>query len=161
MWDLWWTKWHWDRFFSEFLDFPLSVHNSTVALQTDIIWGMRNLLMSVGIHAWALDPPHLQETKELRLFLLFECEANRLFTVSVLPILLFWSKCSVEHSCLVCEVFWTHTALHTDTAYLLDVMRNTLIKLVAYRLGFSLFYEHNSTVEVQILGTQFRLASNE
>jgi hypothetical protein len=24
-WDLWWTKWHWDRFFSEFFDFPLSI----------------------------------------------------------------------------------------------------------------------------------------
>jgi hypothetical protein len=22
MWDLWWTKWHWGRFFSEFFDFP-------------------------------------------------------------------------------------------------------------------------------------------
>jgi hypothetical protein len=25
MWDLWWTKWHWDSFFSEFFGFPLSV----------------------------------------------------------------------------------------------------------------------------------------
>jgi hypothetical protein len=25
VWDLWWTKWHWDRFFSEFFGFPLSV----------------------------------------------------------------------------------------------------------------------------------------
>jgi hypothetical protein len=25
MWDLWWTKWHWDRFFPEFFGFPLSV----------------------------------------------------------------------------------------------------------------------------------------
>jgi hypothetical protein len=32
MWDLWWTKWHWDRFFSEFFRFPLSVYHSTVAL---------------------------------------------------------------------------------------------------------------------------------
>jgi hypothetical protein len=24
-WDLWWTKWHWDGFFSEFFDFPLSI----------------------------------------------------------------------------------------------------------------------------------------
>jgi hypothetical protein len=34
MWDLWWTKWHWDRFFSEFFGFPLSIYHSTVALQT-------------------------------------------------------------------------------------------------------------------------------
>jgi hypothetical protein len=25
MWDLWWTKWHWDRFFYKFFSFPLSV----------------------------------------------------------------------------------------------------------------------------------------
>jgi hypothetical protein len=25
MWDLWWTKWHWDRFFPEFFGFPLSI----------------------------------------------------------------------------------------------------------------------------------------
>jgi hypothetical protein len=24
MWGLWWTKWHWDRFFPEFFGFPLS-----------------------------------------------------------------------------------------------------------------------------------------
>jgi hypothetical protein len=28
MWDLWWRKWHWDRFFSEFFGFPLSVYHS-------------------------------------------------------------------------------------------------------------------------------------
>jgi hypothetical protein len=25
MWDLWWTKWHWDRFIPEYFGFPLSV----------------------------------------------------------------------------------------------------------------------------------------
>jgi hypothetical protein len=25
MWDLWWTKWHWDRFSPEFFGFPLSI----------------------------------------------------------------------------------------------------------------------------------------
>jgi hypothetical protein len=25
MWDSWWTKWHWDRFFPEYFDFPLSI----------------------------------------------------------------------------------------------------------------------------------------
>jgi hypothetical protein len=25
MWDLWWTKWHWDRFFSEYFSFSLSI----------------------------------------------------------------------------------------------------------------------------------------
>jgi hypothetical protein len=38
-------------------------YHSTVALQTRIIWGIRNMLTSVGIHAWVLDPPHLQGKK--------------------------------------------------------------------------------------------------
>jgi hypothetical protein len=43
--DLWWTKWHWDRFFSESFGFsPVNIYHSTVALQTHIIWGMRNML---------------------------------------------------------------------------------------------------------------------
>jgi hypothetical protein len=25
MWDLWWTKWHGDRFFPEYFGFPLSI----------------------------------------------------------------------------------------------------------------------------------------
>jgi hypothetical protein len=25
MWDLWWTKWHWDRSFSEFFSFPVNI----------------------------------------------------------------------------------------------------------------------------------------
>jgi hypothetical protein len=25
MWDLWWTKWYWDRFFPEYFGFPLSI----------------------------------------------------------------------------------------------------------------------------------------
>jgi hypothetical protein len=25
MWDLWWTKWHWERVFSELFNFPLSI----------------------------------------------------------------------------------------------------------------------------------------
>jgi hypothetical protein len=25
VWDLWWTKWHWDRFFSEYFGFSLSI----------------------------------------------------------------------------------------------------------------------------------------
>jgi hypothetical protein len=26
MWDLWWTKWHWDRFFFEYFGFPCKYH---------------------------------------------------------------------------------------------------------------------------------------
>jgi hypothetical protein len=41
-WDLWWTEWHWDRFFSEFFGFPLSIYHSTVALHTYIWTGGKN-----------------------------------------------------------------------------------------------------------------------
>jgi hypothetical protein len=32
MWDLWWTKWHWDRFLSENFGFPLpnSFHRCSI-----------------------------------------------------------------------------------------------------------------------------------
>jgi hypothetical protein len=44
---------------------PVNIH-STVALQTRIIWGMRNILAKrAGIRAWLLNPPHLQENKEV------------------------------------------------------------------------------------------------
>jgi hypothetical protein len=42
-------------------------YHSTVALQTRIIWGMRNMLRKVGIHAWVLDPPHIQGKKLLKI----------------------------------------------------------------------------------------------
>jgi hypothetical protein len=34
MWDLWWTKWHWDSFLSEFFDFPpsISFHCGTILI---------------------------------------------------------------------------------------------------------------------------------
>jgi hypothetical protein len=50
--------------FSEFFGFPLLIYHSTVALQTHIIWGMRNMLTQAGIHAWVLYPPHLQRKKK-------------------------------------------------------------------------------------------------
>jgi hypothetical protein len=25
MWDLWWTEWHWESFYPDYFDFPLSV----------------------------------------------------------------------------------------------------------------------------------------
>jgi hypothetical protein len=32
MWDLWWTKWHWDRFFSELSVFPCRFHSTGAPL---------------------------------------------------------------------------------------------------------------------------------
>jgi hypothetical protein len=30
---------------------------------SSVFWGLRNMLTLVGIHAWVLDPPHLQGKK--------------------------------------------------------------------------------------------------
>jgi hypothetical protein len=46
MWDLWWTKWHWDRFFPECFGFPLTVsfHRCSITRKNEktlnifIIW---------------------------------------------------------------------------------------------------------------------------
>ena len=37
MWDLWWTKWHWDRFFPEYFGFPLSIlfHRCSITRQNE------------------------------------------------------------------------------------------------------------------------------
>jgi hypothetical protein len=42
MWDLWWTKWHWYRFFSEFFGFALSVSFCRGSARSCIVWGMNN-----------------------------------------------------------------------------------------------------------------------
>jgi hypothetical protein len=48
MWDLWWTKYHWDRFFSKFFSFPVYIIPS--GLQTHIYnLGMNN--MPAGGHS--------------------------------------------------------------------------------------------------------------
>jgi hypothetical protein len=39
--DLWWVKWYWDRFLSEFLGFSSHYH-SIWAVHTHIMWGMNN-----------------------------------------------------------------------------------------------------------------------
>jgi hypothetical protein len=35
MWDLWWTKWHWDRVFSEYFGFLLSIsfHRCSITME--------------------------------------------------------------------------------------------------------------------------------
>jgi hypothetical protein len=32
MWDLWWTKWHWDRFSPQFFGFPCQFHSNGAPL---------------------------------------------------------------------------------------------------------------------------------
>jgi hypothetical protein len=46
MWDVWWKKWQWDRFFSEFFGFPLSISFHHHSPYSYIIWGMNNMSIS-------------------------------------------------------------------------------------------------------------------
>jgi hypothetical protein len=39
MWDLWWIKWHWDRYISELWGFPWQCHYAVVLLTYIITWG--------------------------------------------------------------------------------------------------------------------------
>jgi hypothetical protein len=40
MWDLWWTKWHWDRLLSEFFGFTQSISFHRGSPFTYIAWGI-------------------------------------------------------------------------------------------------------------------------
>jgi hypothetical protein len=42
MWDLWHTKWPWDRFISEFFGFSLSISFHCGSPYSYITWGMNN-----------------------------------------------------------------------------------------------------------------------
>jgi hypothetical protein len=48
MWDLWWTKWHWDRFFPEYFGFPLSISFHRYS----IIWKIKKklIIFITGLH---------------------------------------------------------------------------------------------------------------
>jgi hypothetical protein len=53
MWDLWWTKWHWDCFSSAFFGFPCQ-YNSTVTLHTHISsggWTINPMVAAVQRHS--------------------------------------------------------------------------------------------------------------
>jgi hypothetical protein len=40
MWDLCWTKWHWDRFFSELFGIPVNIIPPLLHIHSCIIWGL-------------------------------------------------------------------------------------------------------------------------
>jgi hypothetical protein len=48
MWDLWWKKWHWDRFFFQYFGFPLSIsfHHCSIKMKS-----RKNLIIFLtGLH---------------------------------------------------------------------------------------------------------------
>jgi hypothetical protein len=55
MWDLWQAKWHWERVFSEFFDFPCQ-HHSTVALHSHACRGWAVGLMMAAVKRHRLTP---------------------------------------------------------------------------------------------------------
>jgi hypothetical protein len=46
MWDLWWSKWHWDRFLSEFFRFTVAISFHCGCPYSYIIWGMKNIAVA-------------------------------------------------------------------------------------------------------------------
>ena len=49
VWDLWWTHWHWDRFFSDYFGFTLSglwVRATPFPQRPDCLWGPPSLLFA-------------------------------------------------------------------------------------------------------------------
>jgi hypothetical protein len=52
MWDLWWTKWHWDRFFSEVSVFPCQFHSTGAPLL--VKRGQKLLIFITGVAQKAL-----------------------------------------------------------------------------------------------------------
>jgi hypothetical protein len=64
MWDLWWAKWHWDRFYSKFFGFSLSVssfHKGSILIYVIIIW--RKNKRSVSGRRSEVASPHRQNEK--------------------------------------------------------------------------------------------------
>jgi hypothetical protein len=50
MWDLWWTKWYWERFLSEFFGFPLTVAFHYYSIFTHVSsggWTMGPLMAAI------------------------------------------------------------------------------------------------------------------
>jgi hypothetical protein len=70
--DLWWTKWHWDRVFSEFFVVPCQYH-STVALHTHVSfldWTIGLLVAAVQRHSltpstWTEQQQHVLKDRGL------------------------------------------------------------------------------------------------
>jgi hypothetical protein len=50
MWDVWWTKWLWDRYVSEFFGFTLSISFHHGSPYSYIIWGMNNIELHTHTH---------------------------------------------------------------------------------------------------------------
>jgi hypothetical protein len=50
MWGLWWTKWHWDRFFSELSVFPCKFYSTGAALLVKLGKKLLIFIFIIGLH---------------------------------------------------------------------------------------------------------------
>jgi hypothetical protein len=73
MWDLWWTKWHWDRFFPEYFGFPCQFHSTGAPLYAKtkkliiliiFITGLHNKPQGCGVSAASAAGPVTTQKKE-------------------------------------------------------------------------------------------------
>jgi hypothetical protein len=60
MWDLWWTKWHWGRFFPEYFGFP----PSKLIILIIFITGLHNKPQSCGASVVSAAGPFFTTTKK-------------------------------------------------------------------------------------------------
>jgi hypothetical protein len=78
MWDLWWTKWHWDRFFPEYFGFPLSIsfhrcsitrkRTKIIIIMFIIITGLHNKPQGCGVPVASAAGPFTTKKKHFRSF---------------------------------------------------------------------------------------------
>jgi hypothetical protein len=91
MWDLWWIKWHWDRSFSEFLSFQLSISFHCGSPYWYIAGGWIIGLLVAAVQRHRLTPQTLTTTSLY----------NVLFTSFNVASVAFTSYFADDHICIV------------------------------------------------------------
>jgi hypothetical protein len=111
MWDLWWTKWHWDRFFSELSVFPCQFHSNGVPLIVKIGKKLIILIIFIGVAQKALrlwcEGPSSKNKKKLPLYTNWCWETG--YYRSNIPAILHKAKIDI----LIC----LKTAYHMNSRY--------------------------------------------
>jgi hypothetical protein len=100
MWDLWWTKWHWDRFLSEFLGFPCQYH-STVAYHTHTSSGGRTIdPLVTAVQRHCVTHRHEQQQEQLSLY---QIHALRVRLETMSPYILQSTYSTIYQSTTICK----------------------------------------------------------
>jgi hypothetical protein len=87
MWDLWWTKWHWDKFSPEYFGFPLSIsfHRCSITRKNEkklfiFITGLHNKPQGYGMPVASAAGPFTTKKKEKNTY----CYLAHKFTTSLI-----------------------------------------------------------------------------